>query len=86
MVGSLIQCQNTEGKTFEEFKQSYVIWDFGENHLVTRRNIYPHDNFVYNMSEEGYEKMKKVLKSYLQSLKEQKEELTDSIDTDKPTL
>ena len=75
-----------EGKTFEEFKQSYVIWDFGENHLVTRRNIYPHDNFVYNMSEEGYEKMKKVLKSYLQSLKEQKEELTDSIDIDKPTL
>ena len=75
-----------EGKSFEEFQKTYVIWDFGENHLVTRRNIYPHDNFVYNMSAEGYDKMKKVLKVYLQSLKEQKEELTDRMDNDKPTL
>jgi hypothetical protein len=58
-----------EGKSFEEFKQSYVIWDFGENHLITRKSIYPHDNFTYNMSEEGYEKMKKVLKEYLLSVK-----------------
>ena len=58
-----------ESKTFEEFKRAYVIWDFGENHLVTRKSIYPHDNFTYNMSEAGYEKMKKVLKEYLLSIK-----------------
>lgn len=59
-----------EGKSFEEFRNSYVIWDYGENHLVTRKDIYPHDNFTYNMSAEGYEKMKNVLKAYLKSLQE----------------
>ncbi len=62
-----------EGKNFEEFKEAYVIWDFGENHLVTRKDIYPHDNFVYNMSADGYEKMKKVLKEFLLTINQLKE-------------
>lgn len=52
-------------KSFEEFRKNYVIWNFGENHLVTRKNIYPHDNFVSNMSSEGYNKMKVALEKLL---------------------
>lgn len=55
-----------EGKTFEEFQQTYQIWDFGDNHLAERRGMYPHDNFVKcNMNEEGYKKMIPVLQNYL---------------------
>lgn len=53
-----------EGKNFEEFKKIYYIWDFGENHMSADRNQFLHDNFVTNMSEIGYEKMKEVLKNY----------------------
>lgn len=53
-------------KDFEEFKRSYQIWDFGENHLAERRGQYVHDNFVdCNMSLEGYKKMKNVLNAYV---------------------
>lgn len=56
----------SEGKTFEEFKNSYYIWDFGDNHLAERRNAYVHDNFVANnMSEEGYHRMVEALTGYL---------------------
>lgn len=56
----------SKDKTFEEFKKSYSIWDFGENHLASKKGIYPHDNFVENnMSEQGYLKMKEVLTNYL---------------------
>lgn len=55
-----------EGKTFEEFKNSYQIWDFGENHISAARGDYLHDNFIArNMSEEGYTKMVAALKAYL---------------------
>lgn len=58
-----------EGKSFEEFKVNYQIWDFGDNHLAERRGQYPHDNFVANnMSEAGYSKMKKALKEYIENL------------------
>ena len=58
----------SKGRTFEDFKQNYVIWDFGENHLAERRGHYIHDNFVSgNMSEEGYLKMQKALLAYLKS-------------------
>ena len=60
--------ESAHGKSFEEFQKSYVIWDFGENHLVTRKNIYPHDNFVYNMSESGYKKMKDALEKLLKNI------------------
>ncbi len=56
----------SQGRSFEEFKQVYRIWDFGENHLAERRGQYSHDNFVTgNMSEEGYKKMCEVLTNYL---------------------
>ena len=52
--------------TFEEFKKQYFIWDFGENHFAERKGEYPHDNFVDNMNDIGYKKMKECLKQYLQ--------------------
>ena len=57
-----------EGKSFEDFRNSYYIWDFGENHLAERRGLYSHDNFVTNnMSELGYQKMVQVLKEYIKN-------------------
>ena len=64
-----------EGKTFEEFKATYIIWDFGENHLIARHDIYPHDNFVYNMSPAGFEKMKKALKAFLYAIRNAKNDV-----------
>jgi hypothetical protein len=59
----------SENKTFEEFISSYAIWDFGSNHLAVLSNKntrYPHDNFIANnMSEEGYQNMRKALKKYV---------------------
>ena len=62
-------------KNFEEFQEEYAVWDFGENHLSFRKNDgYMHDNFVKdNMTEEGYNKMKEVLKEYLRSLERTQE-------------
>lgn len=48
----------SQGKTFEYFSKTYVVWDFGENHLVEKRDYYSHDNFVANnMSDAGYQRM-----------------------------
>ncbi len=59
----------SEGKSFEEFKSIYQIWDFGDNHLAERRGQYSHDNFVVNnMSKSGYQKMLQALKEYLKSI------------------
>ena len=56
-----------EGKTFEEFRTSYGVYDFGQNHMA--RGAMPYDNFVTrNMSAEGFEKMKAALKEYLLKL------------------
>ncbi|MBR2289934.1 MAG: hypothetical protein IJ867_04900 [Clostridia bacterium] len=66
------------GKSFEEFKKTYYVWDFGENHLAERRGLYSHDNFIANnMSETGYLKMVQVLKEYIQSIEvgEQNEDI-----------
>lgn len=67
-----------DGKTFEEFKRCYQIWDFGENHYSARNSDsstdedkYPHDNFVTcNMSYEGYQKMLQALKEYLKTIED----------------
>lgn len=57
--------QASEGKDFEEFKKSYYVWDFGENHFAEKKGHYPHDNFVEgNMSAEGYQKMRVALLEY----------------------
>lgn len=58
----------SEGKSFAEFKESYQVWDFGENHLAEGRGSYPHDNFVDNMDANGYKKMVEALKEYLRTL------------------
>lgn len=64
---SFMECANH--KSFDEFKKDYFVWDFGENHMAYKQNTYSHDNFVScNMSESGYQKMKAVLKSYLDNL------------------
>lgn len=60
---------SADGKSFAEFQSTYHIWDFGDNHLAERRGHYSHDNFVENnMSEEGYLKMVKTLKEYLNNI------------------
>lgn len=63
-----------EGKPFEEFRKSYGVYDFGQNHMATKTGDYPYDNFVTrNMSETGYAKMKAALKQYLLTLEQEKE-------------
>lgn len=63
---SFIEASN--GKSFEEFKRNYQIWDFGDNHLAERRGQYSHDNFIENnMSETGYHKMVQVLNEYMKN-------------------
>ena len=73
--GSLIEAsnsfiENSKEKNFYEFKNSYYIWDFGENHMAVNKDGMLnskdlHDNFVDRMDERGYEKMKSVLKNYI---------------------
>lgn len=53
-------------KTFEQFIKEYKIWNFGENHLAEKRGLYLHNNFVVdNISEEGYNKMKQALMTFV---------------------
>ena len=72
--GSFVDAMNSfldvaKDKDFYEFKKAYPIWDFGENHMAVRKGIFPHDNFVDNMSESGYLKMKEALNEYKNSHK-----------------
>ena len=60
-----------ECSSFEEFQQKYPIWDFGENYMAG--NMYPHDNFVYNMTEDGYQKMQKALEEYQRTVEAERE-------------
>ena len=55
-------------KTLSEFQQKYSIWDFGENHISTRKNIYSHDNFIYNLNENGFKIMKETLSKYIETI------------------
>ena len=76
--GSFIDASNSflqasEGRTFEEFKNTYQVWDFGTNHLAEQKGTYPHDNFVSaNMNEIGYNNMIIALKNYLNTKKSNK--------------
>ena len=66
--------ETAEGKDFEQFKQSYEIWDFGDNHRAEKKNTFPNDNFVSNnMSSDGYNKMVSALKEYLKKLEVNKD-------------
>ena len=71
----------SKDKTVEEFKVSYAIWDFGENHYADEKGIYKHDNFIDNLTAEGYKKMKQTLTMYLIREK-QKEDLKDILSLD----
>ena len=68
-----------ESKDLEEFRSKYSVWDFGENHISTEKNIYAHDNFVYNMSPEGYERMKEALERYIEAVKKESLKQDDKI-------
>lgn len=65
-------------ESLSEFQSQYAIWDFGENYMAG--DHYPHDNFVYNMSEDGYGKMKKALDEYVKtiSIEQGRADTTDS--------
>ena len=62
----------------EDFRRNYAVWDFGENHFSVFKNIYAHDNFVYNMNQYGYDKMKIALNKYIESLRGEQENLSIS--------
>ena len=72
--GSFLQAatsflEASKGKSFEEFQKTYKIWNFGSNHLAIKNGTYPHNNFVVdNMSEEGYEKMRSALLTYVENM------------------
>lgn len=70
-TGQIIEAQ--EPIPFSQFNEEYCIWDFGENWISASRDIYPHDNFVDNMTEEGYIKMVKALKEYVIGMSKHKE-------------
>lgn len=65
--------EDADGKTFTQFKDSYEIWDFGENRLASKYGLYPHDNFIDNLSDEGYEKMLRCLKEFLHDIENKKD-------------
>ena len=64
--GSLLEAAKSfmevasKSSSFEEFKKMYRVDDFGINHMAEKKGIYPHDNFIYNMNDIGYEKMKYI--------------------------
>ncbi len=70
-----------EGKSFEEFKSSYSVWDYGQNHYAIKKGEYPYNDFITdNMSEEGYERMVAACTQVLNQEKEiESPTVTDSI-------
>lgn len=72
--GSLITAAKSflnasDGKSLEEFQEEYPIWDFGENYLASKSGHYPHDNFILNMDESGYQKMRETLTAFMENSK-----------------
>ena len=58
-----------EKAEFDRFKDRYQIWDFGKNHTAEGKNIYPHNEFVYdNMAVDGYIRMKETLRAYVKKV------------------
>ena len=54
-----------EGKSFEQFKKEYEVWNFGQNIKSADENRYLYGNFISdNMDEFGYKKMVQALKEY----------------------
>ena len=65
-------------KDLSEFQNQYAIWDFGENHTSSEKDSYPHDNFVYNMNEAGYKKIKEGLASLIERIDSKEKMVEDS--------
>ncbi len=81
----------SKGKSFEEFKKDYKIWDFGGSHMRkvnknqksvgndSEKENTPCNNFVANnMSKEGYKKMQNALEKYITKLHQQKRDRISS--------
>ena len=52
--------------SFEEFVAKYSLPNFGNNHMAEKKNFYPHDDYITNMNNIGYQKMKNALRIYLE--------------------
>lgn len=65
--------ETAQGKTLSEFQTAYPIWDFGENHYADEKGFYKYDNFISNLTEEGYTKMQQQLSNYLEKRKSKNE-------------
>lgn len=68
--GSFIDAVNdfysiAKDKDFDELKKEYFVWDFGQNHFAERKWLYPYDNFIDNMSIQGYNKMKEACRELI---------------------
>lgn len=73
--------QESEGKSFEQFKAEHHLWDFGENHMASGKGRYPHDDFYKcNMSQKGYDRMKRAMKIYLAVKKGQKMDMASEME------
>ena len=57
---------STQCTGLEDFQKKYAIWDFGENYMAGKS--YSHDNFVYNMNENGYSNMVNAIKNYIKNV------------------
>ena len=68
-----------KSKDFDEFRSKYSVWDFGENYMSTQKNIYSHDNFVDNMTEDGYIRMKEALARYIEAVKKENSKQDEKI-------
>ena len=53
-----------------DFQQKYAIWDFGENYMAG--DHYSHDNFVYNMNDNGYSNMVNALEDYIRTIENER--------------
>lgn len=66
--------------SFEEFKEKYPIYDFGQNHRdISDRS---HDHYIEGLTLEGFDRLKQVCKEQIILLEEkieEKDEFKDSI-------
>ena len=56
----------TQCTGLKDFQEKYAIWNFGENYMAGKS--YSHDNFVYNMNENGYSNMVNAIKNYIKTV------------------
>lgn len=55
----------SKSKDFEEFKDNYPIYDFGQNHMA---KSYQHDSFVNGITSQGYTRMQERFKELRKEL------------------